>query len=111
MASKCRPDRIYRAGDQHPQIAGKFTDDDGAFDLTGYTVRMFLVRDPNYQDILIKDAVIADPTSGAFVFTFDATDLICGECQELIIRLINPGGEAVSARTFHITVLRDPANP
>ena len=108
---KCKPDVIYRAGDT-PTFAGKVTDTNGAFDLTGYSIKLFIVRNEYYTDVVEKDAVIdADPTTGIWSVTLDSTDLICGECQELVFKLISPTAAVVSLETKLLTVLRDPANP
>lgn len=108
MANKCKTKAAYTftEGDQGPRIGGKFTDENGAFDLTGYTVQMAINRDGNYGDNLIKTASVNDPTTGEFFFTWETTDLVCGMGQEVLIKLVNASDEAISYQRFYIDVLR-----
>lgn len=105
----CKCEAVYREGDT-PSWSGKAVDKETGqvIDLTNTDVTLHIIRDENYTDIVKKTAVINDPLSGEYVFNLSAGDLICGNCQEVLLRTVESGTNVTSSSSTFICVLRSP---
>ena len=92
---KVYPER-FRAGDTRELMAHRTN-----LDLTGYTVTLHLKR-PD-ASVVIKPAIILDAANGLFKFTFDATDLVAGECQLAEVQFV-VGADVTSSEQFTLNV-------
>ncbi len=95
----------YTEGNTSPPLGIKITDSNGAKDLTGYTITLYLDRDGHCGDVISKTGIINDPLSGKVQFAWVAGDLICGpEYQTVMVELDDGAGGISTLPRFCIRV-------
>lgn len=104
--------RTYTEGDTAPNLVREVLAETAITDLTGYTVRLRIVR-PDGIDIEKEittapnaDGEIDDPTGDppAFFFTFLATDLVAGNLQRAEIEYDDGSGAIATERNIFFNV-------